>query len=163
MGGNPTASGASTSFCSIREIASCMAVDQVQPVPSREEVGGLPSPGAAMPRLPNNPSRRPGKKLLLMGLSAARPTMTSGMTSGCLRGSLRSNSRTLPRWSVTLEESSPIRFFAGCQLDFVKKKVFLKGLIFKKKGFCNRKKGFPCQMDSFLIPAKGFFTSCILK
>ena len=52
---------------------------------------------------------------------------------------------------------------AGCQLDFVKKKVFLKGLIFKKKGFCNKKKGFPCQMDSFLIPAKGFFTSCILK
>ena len=51
----------------------------------------------------------------------------------------------------------------GCQLDFVKKKVFLKGLIFKKKGFCNKKKGFPCQMDSFLIPAKGFFTSCILK
>ena len=53
--------------------------------------------------------------------------------------------------------------FAGCQLDFVKKKVFLKGLIFQKKGFCNKKKGFPCQMDSFLIPAKGFFTSCILK
>ena len=43
------------------------------------------------------------------------------------------------------------------------KKGFLKGLIFKKKGFCNKKKGFPCQMDSFLIPAKGFFTSCILK
>ena len=53
--------------------------------------------------------------------------------------------------------------WTGCQLDFVKKKVFLKGLIFKKKGFCNKKKGFPCQMDSFLIPAKGFFTSCILK
>ena len=53
--------------------------------------------------------------------------------------------------------------YTGCQLDFVKKKVFLKGLIFKKKGFCNKKKGFPCQMDSFLIPAKGFFTSCILK
>ena len=52
---------------------------------------------------------------------------------------------------------------SGCQLDFVKKKVFLKGLIFKKKGFCNKKKGFLCQMDSFLIPAKGFFTSCILK
>ena len=52
---------------------------------------------------------------------------------------------------------------SGCQLDFVKKKVFLKGLIFKKKGFCNKKKGFPCQMDSFLIPAKGFFTSCMLK
>ena len=48
-------------------------------------------------------------------------------------------------------------YIAGCQLDFVKKKVFLKGLIFKKKGFCNKKKGFPCQMDSFLIPAKGFF------
>ena len=24
---------------------------------------------------------------------------------------------------------------SGCQLDFVKKKVFLKGSIFKKKGF----------------------------
>ena len=81
---------------------------------SREEVGGLPSPGAAMPRLPNNPSRRPGKKLLSMGLSAARPTMMSGMTSGCLRGSLHSNSRTRPRWSVTLEESSPTRFFVSC-------------------------------------------------
>ena len=56
-----------------------------------------------------------------------------------------------------------IEYTPGCQLDFVKKKVFLKGLIFKKKGFCNKKKGFPCQMDSFLIPAKGFFTSCILK
>ena len=60
-----------------------------------------------------------------------------------------------------------IRFWylplTGCQLDFVKKKVFLKGLIFKRKGFCNKKKGFPCQMDSFLIPAKGFFTTCILK
>ena len=55
------------------------------------------------------------------------------------------------------------KLLSGCQLDFVKKKVFLKGLIFKKKGFCNKKKGFPCQMDSFLIPAKGFFTSCILK
>ena len=56
-----------------------------------------------------------------------------------------------------------VQLLPGCQLDFVKKKVFLKGLIFKKKGFCNKKKGFPCQMDSFLIPAKGFFTSCILK
>ena len=114
MRGNHTASGASTSFCSIWEIALHTAVDQAWPAPSREEVGGLPSPGAAMPRLPNNPSRRPGKKLLLMGLSAARPTMMSGMTSGCLRGSLRSNSRTLPQWSVTLEESSPIRFFVSC-------------------------------------------------
>ena len=114
MGGNPTASGASTSFCSIQEIASHMAVDQAWPAPSREEVGGLSSPGAAMPSLPNNPSRRPEKKLLSMGLSAARPTMMSGMTSGCLRGSLRSNSCTLLQWSVTLEESSPIRFFVSC-------------------------------------------------
>ena len=115
MGGSPTASGASTSFCSIQEIAPCTAVDQAQPAPSREEAGGLPSPGAAMPRLPNNPSRRLGKKLLSMGLSAARPTMMSGVTSGCLRGSLRSNSRTRPRWSVILEESSPIRFFVSCR------------------------------------------------
>ena len=43
------------------------------------------------------------------------------------------------------------------------KKVFFKWFDFQKKGFCNKKKGFPCQMDSFLIPAKGFFTSCILK
>ena len=91
-----------------------MAVDQAWPAPSRKEVGGLPSPRAAMPRLPNNPSRRLGKKLLSMGLSAARPTMMSGMTSGCLRGLLCSNSRTLPQWSVTLEESSPIRFFVSC-------------------------------------------------
>ena len=114
MGGSPTASGASTSFCSIQEIASHTAVDQAWPVPSREEAGGLPSLGAAMPRLPNNPSRRPGKKLLSMGLSAARPTMMSGMTSGCLRGLLHSNSRTQPQWSVILEESSPIRFFVSC-------------------------------------------------
>ena len=112
--GTVQASGASASFCSIREIAGCMAVDQVQPAPSRDDVGGLPSPGAAMPRLPNNPSKRPGKKLLSRGLSTARPTMMSGMTSGCLRGSLRSNSHTLPRWSVILEESSPIRFFVSC-------------------------------------------------
>ena len=111
---SPTASGASTSFCSIWEIASRTAVDQVQPAPSPEEVGGLPSLGAAMPRLSNNPSRRLGKKLLSMGLSAARPTMMSGTTSGCLRGLLRSNSHTLPRWSVTLDESSPIRFFVSC-------------------------------------------------
>ena len=61
------------------------------------------------------------------------------------------------------EFSEAMDIKAGCQLDFVKKKVFLKGLIFKKKGFATKKKGFPCQMDSFLIPAKGFFTSCILK
>ena len=64
---------------------------------------------------------------------------------------------------LKLPFEQPLMTYPGCQLDFVKKKVFLKGLIFKKKGFCNKKKGFPCQMDSFLIPAKGFFTSCILK
>ena len=114
LGGSLTASGTSTSFCSIWEIAPCTAVDQVWLAPSQEEMGGLPSPRAAMPRLPNNPSRRPGKKLLSMGLSAARPTMMSGATSGCLRGSLRNNSHTQPRWSVILEESSPIRFFVSC-------------------------------------------------
>ena len=46
---------------------------------------------AALPRLPNNPSKRLGKKLLSRGLSAARPTRTSRTTSGCLRGSLHSN------------------------------------------------------------------------
>ena len=76
--------------------------------------GRITLPGAAIPRLPNNPSRRPGKKLLSMGLSAARPTMMSGATSGCLRGLLHSNSCTGPRWSVILEESSPIRFFVPC-------------------------------------------------
>ena len=39
-----------------------MADDQRWPAPSRDEVGGLLSPGAAMPSLPNNPSKRPGKK-----------------------------------------------------------------------------------------------------
>ena len=38
--------------------------------------------------------------------------------------------------------SLQLRYYTGCQLDFVKKKVFLKGLIFKKKGFCNKKKVF---------------------
>ena len=114
VGRQPTASGASTSFCSVREIAPCMAVDHAWPAPSREETGGLLSPGAAMPRLPNNPSRRLGKKLLSMGLSAARPTRMSGATSGCLRGSLCNNSRTRPRWPVILEESSPIRFLVSC-------------------------------------------------
>ena len=37
----------------------------------------------------------------------------------------------------------------GCQLDFVKKKVFLKGLIFKKKGFCNKKKVFRAKWIAF--------------
>ena len=71
--------------------------------------------------------------------------------------------RGLPRYDIPPTNASRYMTVSGCQLDFVKKKVFLKGLIFKKKGFCNKKKGFPCQMDSFLIPAKGFFTSCILK
>ena len=32
---------------------------------------------------------------------------------------------------------------SGCQLDFVKKeRFFLKGSIFKKKGFCNKKRSF---------------------
>ena len=43
------------------------------------------------------------------------------------------------------------------------KKGFFKRFDFQKKRFLQQKKGFPCQMDSFLIPAKGFFTSCILK
>ena len=57
-------------------------------MPSRDEVGGLRSPGMAMPSLPNNPSRRPGKKLLSRGQSAAIPTRTNQATSACLRGSL---------------------------------------------------------------------------
>ena len=43
------------------------------------------------------------------------------------------------------------------------KKGFFKRFDFQKKRFLQQKKGFPCQTDSFLIPAKGFFTSCILK
>ena len=82
--------------------------------PHRKMWEDYPPRVAAMPRLPNNPSKRPGKKLLLRGLFAARPTMMSETTSGCLRGSLCSNSHTLPRWSVILEESSPIRFFVSC-------------------------------------------------
>ena len=39
--------------------------------------------------------------------------------------------------------------YAGCQLDFVKKKVFLKGLIVKKKGFCNKKKVFRAKWIAF--------------
>ena len=97
LGGNPTAPGASTSFCSIREMASRTAEDQARQALSRDDEGGLPSPGAAMPRLPYNPSKRPRKKLLSRGLSAAMPTRMSGTTSGCLRGSLCSNWHTLPR------------------------------------------------------------------
>ena len=59
LGGSPTTFGASTSFCSVQEIALCAAVDHARPAPSREEMGGLLSPGVAMPRLPNNPSKRP--------------------------------------------------------------------------------------------------------
>ena len=87
----PHTLGASTSFCSICEIASRMAEDQAWPASSWDDEGRLPSPGAAMPRLPNNTPKRPGKKLLLRGLSAAMPTRMSGTTSGCLRGSLHSN------------------------------------------------------------------------
>ena len=74
-----------------RQPHSSWCLNQAWPAPSRDHVGGLPSPEAAVPRLPNNPSKRPGKKLLSRGLSAARPTKMSGTTSGCLRGSLRSN------------------------------------------------------------------------
>ena len=107
-------SGAFTSFCSTREMASPTAVDQAHLAPSWDDKGGLLSLAAAMPRLPSNPSKSPGKKLLSRGLSAANPTRTSGATSGCLRGPLRSSSHILPRWSAILEESSPIRFFVSC-------------------------------------------------
>ena len=85
------ASGAFTFFCLICEIASHMAVDQAHLAPSRDDMGGLPSPDVVMPRFPNNPSKGPGKKLLSRGLSTAKPSRMSGMTSGCLRGSLHSN------------------------------------------------------------------------
>ena len=71
------ASGAFTSFCLICEIASHTAVDQACLAPSRDDVGGLPSPDAEMPRLPNSPSKSPGKKLLSRGLSTAKPTKMS--------------------------------------------------------------------------------------
>ena len=38
---------------------------------------------------------------------------------------------------------------AGCQLNFVKKKVFLKGLIFKKKVFATKKKVFRAKWIAF--------------
>ena len=69
---------------------------------------------AVIPRLPSNPSKSPGKKLLSRGLSTAKPTRMSGATSACLRGSLHNNWRILPQWSVIREESSPIRFFISC-------------------------------------------------
>ena len=96
LGGSPMVSGAFTSFCLIREIALPMAVDQAHLAPSQDDEGGLLSPVAAIPRLPSNPSKSPGKKLLSWGLSAAKPTRTSGATSGCLRDSLHNNWRILP-------------------------------------------------------------------
>ena len=86
-------SDACTSFCLIHEMASPTAVDQVRSAPSRDDKGELLPPVVAMFRFPSNPSKSPGKKLLSRGLSAAKPTRTSGTTSGCLRGSLRSNWR----------------------------------------------------------------------
>ena len=103
-----------TSFCSIREMAAPMAVDQACLAPSRGDEGGLLSPAAAIPRLPSNPSKSPGKKLLSIGLSTAKPTRMSGATLGCRRGSLRNNWHTLPRWSAICEESSPIKLFISC-------------------------------------------------
>ena len=114
LGGSPTVSVAFTSFCSIHEMASPTSVDQAHLVPSWDDEGGLLSLVAVIPRLPSNPSKSPGKKLLSRGLSAAKPTRTSGATSGCLRGPLHSNWHILPRWSVILEESSPIRLFVSC-------------------------------------------------
>ena len=95
-------------------MASPTAVNQARLAPSRDDEGGLLSPAAVMPRLPSNPSKSPGNKLLSRGLSAAKPTRTNGATSGCLRGPLRSNWRILPQWSVILEESSPISVFISC-------------------------------------------------
>ena len=91
----PSSPLVSTSLCSICEIVSHMADDQRRPAPSQDDVGGIPSPGASMPSLPNNPSKRPGKKLLLRGRSAGIPTRTSRTTLGCLIGSLHSNQHTL--------------------------------------------------------------------
>ena len=85
-----------------------------RPRPSWDDEGGLLSLAAVIPRLPSNPSKSPGKKLLLIGLSAAKPTKMSGATSGCLRGSLHNNWRTLPQWSAIREESSPIKLFVSC-------------------------------------------------
>ena len=107
-------SGAFTSFCLIHKMALPTAVDQACLAPSWDDEGGLLSPAAVMPRLPSNPSKSPGKKLLSRGPSAAKPTRTSGATSGCLRGPLHSNWHILPQWSVILKESSPIRVFISC-------------------------------------------------
>ena len=55
---------------------------------------------------------------------------------------------------ITYEKNQICNHFvltAGCQLDFVNKKVFLKGSVFKKK-----KKVFNARK-------KVFFTACILK
>ena len=86
-----------TSFFSIREMAVPTAVDQACPAPSWDDEGELLSPAVAIPRLPSKPSKSPGKKSLLIGLSDAKPNRTSGATSGCLRGSLRNSWHTLPR------------------------------------------------------------------
>ena len=42
------------------------------------------------------------------------------------------------------------------------KRFFLKGSIFKKKGFCDKKVSWG-QMGKFLMQKKGIFTACILK
>ena len=50
----------------------------------------------------------------------------------------------MSEFSSNLAMLSLLRSKTGCQLDFVKKKFFLKGSIFKKKkeGFCDKKEGF---------------------
>ena len=76
-------------------MAAPMAVDQAHPAPSWDDEGGLLSPAVVIPRLPSKPSKSPGKKLLSIGLSTAKPTRMSGATLGCLRGSLHNNWHTL--------------------------------------------------------------------
>ena len=51
--------------------------------------------------------------------------------------------------TINLLLSLKPNLFTGCQLDFVKKKVFLKGLIFKKKVFATKKKVFHAKWIAF--------------
>ena len=81
LGGSSMGTGTFAPFCSICKRASPTAVDQAHLAPSWDDEGGSLSLVAVIPRLPNNPSKTPGKKLLSRGLSAAKPTRTCGATS----------------------------------------------------------------------------------
>ena len=83
-------------------------------------------------------------------LEAGQPAHTRQYTSSSMMYRERHRHYPAPAGQVAaLEEEGLALTDPGCQLDFVKKKVFLKGLIFKKKVFATKKKVFHAKWIAF--------------